>query len=48
MAQILFASKSVNDAACSEEEQGFEEGMSHQMKDAGRVGAQAHSEKHVA
>ena len=38
----------VDDVACREEEEGFEEGVRHEMEHAGGVGADAHGQEHVA
>src|SRR6266404_5037812 len=45
---VLLATHGVNDAARGEEEQRFEEGVGHQVEDAGGEGADSEGEEHVA
>ncbi len=47
MAHVLFAAHGVNDGACGQEEQSFEEGVSHQMENACAECADSACEKHV-
>lgn len=48
LAHVLLLVHRVNDAACSEEQQGLEEGVRDQVKDARRVRTDAHGQEHVA
>src|SRR5713101_10073917 len=41
LANVLLSGHGVNHAACAEEQQGFEEGMGHQVKNSGGEGANA-------
>src|SRR6202790_2435133 len=47
-AHVLLAAYGVNDGPGREEEQGFEEGMGHQVEDAGGECAYAAGQEHVA
>ena len=47
-ADVLHATHSMDDAARCEEQQGFEEGVRHEMKYAGGVCAGAACKKHVS
>ena len=47
LAQILLAAHGVDDGACRKEEQGFEEGMGHEMEDGCRVSRDAAAQEHV-
>ena len=46
--QVLLARQRVNHRARSEEQQRLEERVRVEMEDAGRVGADAHRQEHVA
>ena len=48
VAHVLLAGEGVDDGAGGEEEQRLEEGVGQEMEDAGRVGADAAGQEHVA
>ena len=48
LAHVLLAGEGVDDGAGGEEEQRLEEGVGHQVEDAGLVGADSAGEEHVA
>ncbi len=48
LAQVLFAGKSVDHAAGSEEEKGLEEGVGHHVEDSCGEGSRAEADEHVA